>query len=120
MSTLTETVHTGEHVLSEANGQRSREKVTITGGSFVAGTVLGKITATGKYTLHDPAATDGSQTAAAVLYADVDAIAADQEGVVHLRDCEVDGDLLTWKTGITQNDKDAGIAALASAGVIVR
>lgn len=47
MSIKTEGVHAGEFLLSEANGERSRENITITSGSGIlpAGTVLAKITA---------------------------------------------------------------------------
>lgn len=45
MTTFTEGNHTGEHVVSEANGTLSRELVTlVTGNNLGAGTVLGKIT----------------------------------------------------------------------------
>ena len=51
MTVLVETRHAGEFILSEANGQRSREAITIASGAGIiaAGTVLGKVTATGKY-----------------------------------------------------------------------
>ena len=45
----TEATRAGEFLLSEANGTRSRESVTVTGGSYPAGQVLGKVTASGKY-----------------------------------------------------------------------
>lgn len=120
MAVQTEAVHTGEFILSEANGSLSREEVTITGGSFVAGQVLGKVTASGKYTDHDPAAVDGSENAVAILYDAVDASSADQDGVVIIRNAEVNNLLLTWKTGIAANDKAAGVTNLALTNVIVR
>lgn len=40
MTTLNEPVHAGEHLVSEANGNRSRSVATITGGDFSAATVL--------------------------------------------------------------------------------
>jgi len=43
MTVLTEKRHAGGYLVSEANGMQSREVGTITGGSFEAGTVLGKI-----------------------------------------------------------------------------
>ena len=51
MTVLVETRHPGEFILSEANGQRSREAITIASGAGIiaAGTVLGKVTASGKY-----------------------------------------------------------------------
>lgn len=42
MTVFTEPVHAGEHLVSEANGNRSRSVVTITGGDFSAATVLAK------------------------------------------------------------------------------
>lgn len=44
MTTLTEHLHAGNFIVSEANGCLSREAVTIDTGSLLAGTVLGKIT----------------------------------------------------------------------------
>jgi len=111
----TEATRAGEFLLSEANGTRSREPITLTGGAFPAGQVLGKITASGKYTVYDPDVdpADGSETAAAILYEAVDASTADATGVGVVRDAEVKGALLT------DNDA-AGTAALAALGIIVR
>ena len=36
----TETTRAGEFLVSEANGKRSRETITVTGGPYVAGQVL--------------------------------------------------------------------------------
>jgi hypothetical protein len=93
---LTEGKHTGEFMLSEARGSRAREKATVTVDAettFAAGSVLGRITATGKYILYDEAAVDGSETAAGILYDNVpnDGVApADftrlQRVVLHRRD----------------------------------
>ena len=121
MSTvLTETNHTGEHLVSEANGHRSREVGTITGGKFQAGTVLGQITASKKWTILAPAATDGSQTAAAVLFEGCDATSVDQSRTLHVRSCEVNGLVIVWPAGITNPQKTAAVASLAAAGIIVR
>lgn len=110
-----------EFLLSEANGERSREVVVITGSAeFKAGTVLGKITASGKYTSHDESASDGTQNAVAVLGYDVDATAADANGVVFVRDCEVSDEILIMPTGISVNDRADAITSLASAGIIAR
>jgi hypothetical protein len=60
---------------------------TIFGGAFVRGTVLGMVTAAGanqnKFTIALAAATDGSQTPAAILVDDVDASAADALGGIY-------------------------------------
>ena len=121
MTTLTESNHAGEHLISEASGTRSRDAVTILSGqTLVAGTVLGRVTASGKYAAHDPAASDGTQAAAAVLYAAVDASAGDVGGTITARDAEVDSASLTWAAGISVPNKSAAIAALAALGIIVR
>lgn len=116
----TEGNRTGEYLLSEGNGGISRETVTITGGTYTAGQVLGKVSASGKYTAHDPAATNGSQHASAVLYNDVDASTADTEGVVTARLAEVTGAVLIWKGGIADAEKVTAISKLAEKHIIVR
>lgn len=124
MTTLNETTRPAEHLVSEANGDRSREKITLKSGQFYnAGTVLAKFTSggdAGKYTKLNTAASDGSQTACAVLYGHVDATAADKPGVGHVRDCEVNGDIIGWPAGISGGNKTTAIANLASVGIIVR
>lgn|SRR3990167_3700136 len=58
-------------------------KVTIDTGVLARGSVLGKITATGKYILSLSAAGDGSQTPVAILAEAVDATAADVEAIIY-------------------------------------
>lgn len=115
MATLTEARRTGEFIISESNGTRSREKVTVAAaaGAMVAGTVVGKLTVGGKYVAYNPLGDDGEEVAAGVLYEGVEDLAADQPAVIIARDAEVTGIRLTG------NDA-AGTAALAALGVIVR
>ncbi len=66
------------------------------------GQVLGKVTASGQYIAHDPAAADGSQTAAAVaLYGAVTGAGATAAISAIVRDSEVNGKTLTYKSGLT-------------------
>lgn len=117
MTVKTEGARSAEFCLSEANGFRSRETVVIISGQNLgAGQVLGKITASGKYTAYVDDAVDGSQTAAAVLYADCDASGGDKEAVAFVRDAEVNGSLLVW--GV--EDQSGGKVDLAGFGIIVR
>ena len=109
-----------EFLLSEANGERSRDVVVITGGDYKAGTVLAKVTASGKYTEHDPGGAGGIENAVAVLGYDVDAAAADHTGVVFVRDCEVSDEVLVLITGISAGDRTDAIDSLATAGIIAR
>lgn len=51
--------------------------------ALVAGAVLGKITASGKYILSLSAAGDGSQTPVAILAEDADASVAEVEAVIY-------------------------------------
>lgn len=112
---LSDTRHTGEFLISESSGTRSRDEITIAAaaGKMVAGTVLGKITASGKYTAYSNAASDGTEVAAGILYSGVEDLAVDQKAVMFGRDCEVAEIRLT---GIDA----AGKADLKLAGVIVR
>lgn len=61
----------------------SRPITLITGQNLTRGSVLGKITASGKYTLSASAAVDGSQTPDAILAEDTDATAADKATVAY-------------------------------------
>lgn len=121
MTILQEGIHTAEFIVSEANGSRSRDTVTLAqDNDLVAGAVLGKVSASGEYTEHDPSAADGSETAAAVLYDAVDSTGEAMPAVIIARDAEVDGALLTYIDGISQANKDDAISALADHHIIVR
>lgn len=121
MTTLTEGPRTAGYLISEANGTRSREVVTlVTGHIYQPGAVLGKVTATDKYGPIDPAANDGSETAAAVLYAGVDATDGDKPGVVTARDSEVQAIALVFTAGITPEQTTTALANLSAVGIVAR
>jgi hypothetical protein len=123
MTALVEARHPGEFILSEANGQRSREAITIASGAGIiaAGTVLGKVTAGGKYIVSAVGATDGSQTPAAINIYGTDASTADAEVSAIVRDAEVNGKCLTYHADRDEPaEKAAANTALATLGVIVR
>ena len=67
MPILTETPHAGGFLVWEALRDYCRSTVILASGNLQPGTILGKITASGKYAAHDPAASNGTQTAAAIL-----------------------------------------------------
>lgn len=122
MATKTLPKATAAFLLSEGDGAISRETVTlISGQNLAAGTVLGKITASGKYTAHNPAVdpADGSEHAVAVLVAAVDASTADAKALIVNKLAEVDNAGLYWN-GITDLQKTTAIAKLAESHVIVR
>jgi hypothetical protein len=119
----TEGTHPAEFLLSEAPGSLSRDNVTVTvpaSTTLPAGSVLGQITATGKYVQYDETNSDGSQNAAAVLVAPLqnDEVApADAAGVVINLNAEVRVDDLQWKDGV---DDDGGVADLRALGIKAR
>jgi len=114
MATQTEAAHAGEFIVSEGNGNISREGITVVSGqTLVAGEVVGKITASGKYATYNNGASDGSEVAAGILYDAVDASAADADGVMVARLAEVES------AGLTGSDAN-GVADLLALNVIVR
>lgn len=116
----TEGKHAGEYLVSEAAGSRSREVVTVASGQNLTGcTVLGQITASKKYVALAPAAGDGSQNAAAILFDNTDATAGDKKQTAHVRDCEVNASDLVWGAA-NAGQIAAGRAQLALQGIIVR
>lgn len=90
-----------------------------------AGTVLGKVTASGKYTpltiLGDGETSDGSDVPAAVLLDQV--IVPANEDLVHgaycvFRHARVLRDQLVWPTNYTDNQKATALGLLEAAGII--
>ena len=115
MSIKTEGVHAGEFLLSEANGTRSREDITLaaTAVNLPAGQLLGSLTASGEYVPYNPAGEDGSETAAAILFAPVGASAEAQRSVGVVRDAEVIERLLTGLDTAAEVD-------LLALGIVIR
>ncbi len=72
---------TPSNLLAGSFPRVTRSRTLLTGLLYVEGTVLGKITASGKYTICDGAAVDGSEAPAEILLEDVDATLADAVGV---------------------------------------
>jgi hypothetical protein len=122
MPTLNEGKLLSDVVLFEnATAKYSRNNETlITGQNLTMGTVVGKITASGKITILAPAAVDGSQTAFGVLLADVNATAADQLCPVLRREAIVKDAGLVWPGGITNPQKATATAQLELVGIVIR
>lgn len=116
------------YLVSEANGTRSRDVVTLAQGhNCQPGTVLSKVTATGKYVPVDPTngtgegeTPDGSHIAVVVLFAAVDATAGDKPAVITARDAEVEAAALIWPAAITPTQKTAALGQLAAVGIVAR
>lgn len=122
MPTYLQPPSNGRYISSEANGTRSREVITLKTGHHWSGTVLGKLTASDEYVQLNPAANpaDGSEKAAAVLYAEVDASSAPQPAVITARDTEAVAHALIWPDGITTEQKTTALAQLAALGIVAR
>lgn len=121
MSIQTEEQYTGEFLLTEGPGELSRSNVTVTvpaSTKMKAGSVLGKITASGKYTYYDDDNTNGTETAKAILFAPLDNSAgvapADFGAVVIDGVAEVRKADLNWAGTVDSGDKTAAYADLAA------
>lgn len=124
MASATEGQYAGEFILAESPGAISRDTVTVTvpaATKMAPGTVLGQLSATGKYVPYDDAETDGREDAAGVLYGELDnsasESAADVSGVIINWGAEVRSSDLVWEDGV---DETAGAADLAALGVKAR
>ena len=123
MTVLQQPATTGDVLKYEVNPNFTRETVTLlTGTAYPVGSVLGRITASGKYKLATHGGTDGAQTATAVLLYAVDATLADAVGIVVVR-----GPSIVSRAGLayeaTVNDAakiTAKIGQLAAVGIITR
>ena len=123
MTTLTEGKHAGGFLVWEVLRDYTRETVTISSGAgkLAPGTVLGKITTGGKYTVLTPGASNGSQNAAGILWVGVDASDADASGVVILRGpVIVNRHELIWPEVATEAQITTATNALAALGIILR
>lgn len=125
MATLTEKARQFGFLISEAPGHISRDAATVVvpaGETFGPGYVLGEVTATGKLTSFDDEAEDGSETAEALLCAEIDnsegETSLEVEGVTIVNFCaEVAADALLTKSGVALID---AVPHLAAKGIKVR
>ena len=86
MSALIQPPSTGGVVKYELNPNFTRETVALLAGTdYPAGSVLGRVTASGKWKLATASGSDGAQNAAGVLLYPVDARLIDAIGIVLAR-----------------------------------
>ena len=86
MPTLTQAPSQGDVAKFQINPNYNNEAVTLLlGTNYKSGSVLGKITASGKYKLAVVGAVDGSAVAVAVLLNPADASLADATGIILAR-----------------------------------
>jgi hypothetical protein len=89
----------------------------VAGDSFTITVAAGS----GKVKQIDFAAADGSDTACGILLLDTTAPdGTDRSGVAVVRNAMVSDNGIAWPAGATENQKNAAIAQLKSAGILVR
>lgn len=123
MTTLTENAHAGNFIISMSDdGNLSTDNGILASGQGVlySGAVLGKITASGKYAICDAAASDGTQTAKAILFGRTDATSADAACVVVARHAEVYTSGLIWKSSMNSGAQTTALGQLAGQMIIAR
>jgi hypothetical protein len=123
MPMLTEGPHPGGFLVWEVLRDYTRETVTIASGvgKLEPGTVLGRITTGGKYTVLTPGASNGSQNAAGLLWGKADATDADAPGVVLVRGpAIVNRHEIVWPEGATEAQIATATTALAALGILQR
>lgn len=117
MAVINEAARHSDWLKREADSGFSREEIILVSGAgdLATGTVLGKITASGKYKPVTAAASDGSEDAAAILLNPVDATAADAAAVAIVRDAIVSEQGLVYGADIDTAGEIADVhAALAA------
>ena len=123
MPVLTQPPTMGDVLKYEVNPNYTRETVPLLAGTaYPVGSVLGRITASGKYKLATSGGTDGAQTAGAVLLYAVDATPGDAVGVVLVRGpAIVSRAALAYDGTVDDATKiTTKISQLAALGIIVR
>ena len=122
MPAITEQNNLGDLLKYEAPNRYSRDVATIAAGqNLPLGTVLGRNASDGKHYAIDPAATDGTETAVAVLAVDTDDTHTDRtDAVLITRHAIVAKTALVWPIALTGEQRTAYEQQLAERGVLVR
>lgn len=121
MATLTEGRHNGEFIgeLALGQGYHCDEVTVLSGQNLVAGAVVGRVTASGKFVAYDNAGTDdGRRAVAGVLVDAVNASGGDAIGVVLRRGpAIINRNDLTWASGVDAGEQATAIAELLALGI---
>jgi len=123
MAPLVQPASMGDILKYELNPNYTRETITLLAGiAYPVGSVLGRITASGKFTLASDGGVDGAEVAAAILLYSVDAMLADASEVVIVRGPAIISPAnLTYDASVDDAAKTATkITELAALGIIAR
>jgi Bacteriophage lambda head decoration protein D len=96
MRTIVESLDPGEFLVTQA-GAVSRDVVTIAASqpTLNAGTLLGKVTATGKHIAYSASNSDGSETCVGILFAVSRPTGGDRKVLMIARNAEASASLIT-------------------------
>lgn len=97
-----------DRLLAGGEEIRGVKATLLSGQNLTRGALVGKITASGKYTLSLAASADGSEVPDAILAQDCDASAADTECLVYLRG-DFNANSVTFGTGHTATSTAAAL-----------
>lgn len=121
MATITESRHNLCWFISEASNTRSRDVGVLAELEVLeTGTILGEDTTTGEYKSYNKDATDGSETAIAILWSGEDTTTGAKDVTVLVRDAEVNGKELMYQDGLLDAEKQIVNTQLEEVGIIVR
>ena len=123
MNTFTEGPHPGGFLTWEVLRDFTRDTVTLASGAgkLAPGTVLGKISTGGKFTVLTPSASNGSQNAAGILWGPVDATDTYAPAVVLVRGPAIaNRHEIILPEGITEAQTITAMAGLAALGILQR
>jgi len=105
----------------EMDRHHSRKSIVIASGqTVVMGQVLGVVSASGEYAAFDQDASDGTEAAAGIAFADYDASSGAIDGVAFVRDVQYVDGALTWPGTITAGEQAAAEAQLEAVGITKR
>ncbi|WP_157314568.1 head decoration protein [Chitinibacter sp. GC72] len=117
-----EPINLGDLLKYEAPNLYSRDTGTIAAGQVLAlGTVLGRASVSGKLGQLDPTATDGHETAVAILAQDIDtSLIEHDDALLIARHAIVARQTLIWPSGISAAQKTTALNQLEARGILAR
>lgn len=112
----------GHFLIGEYDPNLSGDSIVLapTAVELPAGTALGKVTATGLYVPYNPAASDGSQTFACLLFGRRPISAGNQRAAGVFRKAVANFNLLTWVVAANTAQQNAAIATAATNHLMIR
>lgn len=121
MAQFDERTYPGDWLKWEQDANYSREQVTIAAGqNLMSGAVVGMISVGGRFAAYDNGLSNGLEVAAGILVEDVNATAADRQGVIIARDAVVNPNALVYLAAQNQAARDAALVDLRTLGILAR